>query len=223
MPRRTDGLYKPRIDLSKPLPPFAIIPEVLPGEYFALLDPNIIDPDLLPYYMISNFGRIWHKYTNHFMSTSWDGPGYRIAVLALKTGKSRTFRVHRLLMLTFRYYPGCEQMMINHKDGVKTHNYIDFPGIKDPDNLEWCDGSYNEKEAFRLGLKKPKYGSEHPLSTITEDQVAHICQLLQDRASGKNILTDKQIRESAGDVSEMQMRSIKQRICWNHVSKDYNF
>lgn len=223
MPRRTDGLYKPKIDINGPLPPIAIIPEVLPGEYFALLQPEVIDQDLLPYYMISNYGRIWHKFANHFMSTSWDGPGYRIAVLALKTGKSRTFRVHRLLMLTFRYYTGCENMMINHKDGVKTHNYIDFPGQQDPDNLEWCDGSYNEKEAFRLGLKHAKYGEDHPLSTITSEQVRQICSLLQDRHFGKNILTDKQIRESVGGVSEDQIRSIKQRKCWQKDSKDYIF
>ena len=56
------------------------VPEILPGEEFKLITDQAA-PNILPYYAISNFGRIWNIYENHFMRTSWDGPGYRIAVL----------------------------------------------------------------------------------------------------------------------------------------------
>ena len=221
MPRNPET-YKPMIDLEKGLCPIAIIPELLPNEYFLLIT-EIAAPNVLPYYMISNYGRIWHKYLHHFMRTSWDCinymEGYRIASLACKDGKNHSFRVHRLLMLTHRYFPGCENMMVNHIDGVKTHNYIDFPGKGD--NLEWCDGSYNEKEAFRLGLKKPKIGVDHPLSTMSEEDVIKLCQILEDKHNGKNNMRYRDIMKEL-KVSENQINYIKNINGWIHISKNFN-
>lgn len=206
---------QPKQDLDHPLAIFKI-PEMLPGEVFQMIT-DVAAPGVLPYYAISNFGRIWHIYNNKFMSTSWDGPGYRIAVLRLRNGLAHTFRVHRLLMMTFRYIEGCEDLMVNHMDGCKTRNYIDFPGIPNPDNLEWCNGSYNSTEAFRLGLKHAACGEKHGMAKLTDDLVRQICAHLEN----KN-LTCKQIADIVG-VKLHAVENIKYRGAWAHIAKDYNF
>ena len=57
--------------------------------------------------------------------------------------KTRTY--HRLLMETFVENPN-NYPCINHIDGNKLNNSLD--------NLEWCSISHNNKEAYRLGLRK---------------------------------------------------------------------
>jgi hypothetical protein len=204
---------QPKYDIDHPLAVY-FVPECLPGENFEMIT-DVAAPGVLPYYAISNYGRIWHIYDNHFMSTSWDGPGYRIAVLRLRNGRAHTFRVHRLLMMTHRYFEGCENMVINHIDGCKTRNYIDFPGISNPDNLEWCDMSYNMKEAHRIGLKKAKFGTDHPRAIMDEEVVKHVCELIV-----AGTYTPKQISEITG-VSIANYENIKYKKTWKHISKDY--
>ena len=55
------------------------IPEMLPNEIFLPIT-SVAAEDVLPYYSISNYGRIWHIFEKKFMSTAWDGGGYRMAV-----------------------------------------------------------------------------------------------------------------------------------------------
>ena len=111
--------------------------------------------------------------------------------------------------------PGCEKLVINHIDGCKTRNYVGFPGLENPDNLEWCDMSYNIKEAHRLGLKKAKFGEDHPNSVMTEEIVRHVCELIV--AGG---YTPKQISEITG-VSIANYENIKYKRTWRHISKEY--
>lgn len=54
-------------------------------------------------------------------------------------------RIHKLVAEAFIPNPN-NLPQINHIDGNKLNNNIK--------NLEWCDCSYNVKEAFRLGLNK---------------------------------------------------------------------
>lgn len=70
--------------------------------------------------------------------------GYYICTL-YKKGKGRTFKVHRLIAEAFIDNPD-NLPIINHKDGNKLNNLID--------NLEWCDYSHNNKEAYKQGLKE---------------------------------------------------------------------
>lgn len=204
-----------KYDINHP-PAIYFVPEALPGERFEMIT-DVAAPGVLPYYAISTYGRIWHIYANHFMSTSWDGPGYRIAVLRMRDGRAHTFRVHRLLMMTHRYIEGCENLVINHIDGCKTRNYIDFPGLQNPDNLEWCNMSYNIKEAHRIGLKKAKFGSDHPNSILNEEIVNKICKMLQD-----GNLKQTEIADILG-IPVNLVWNIKRRLTWKHISCNYNF
>lgn len=70
--------------------------------------------------------------------------GYERVILS-KNCKTKLYRVNRLVAQAFipnnNNYP-----IINHIDGNKRNNIVD--------NLEWCSYSHNNREAYRLGLKK---------------------------------------------------------------------
>ena len=66
--------------------------------------------------------------------------GYARVILS-----NKSYSVHRLVAEAFIPNPN-NLPIINHKDGNKQNNCID--------NLEWCDYSYNNKEAYRIGLNK---------------------------------------------------------------------
>jgi hypothetical protein len=77
----------------------------------------------------------------------------------MRSGKVFRKPLHRLLMETFK--PNKDNLpCINHIDGNILNNSLD--------NLEWCTYGHNEKEAYRLGLKKPawkdKTDIQHPNS-----------------------------------------------------------
>lgn len=62
-----------------------------------------------------------------------------------KSKKTKIIQVHKLIAITFLKNPN-NYLCINHIDGNKTNNLVY--------NLEYCTYSHNEKEAYRLGLKK---------------------------------------------------------------------
>lgn len=63
--------------------------------------------------------------------------------------KGKTYYNHRVVAKAF--IPNYDNLpCVNHKDGNKQNNCVE--------NLEWCTYSYNNKEAYRLGLKKSTKG-----------------------------------------------------------------
>jgi len=115
-------------------------------------------------YKISNFGRIYTKHKCRIKS-----PNIRIYIhanLYLK-GEVARFKVHRLVAEYFlkndNNFP-----QINHIDGNKHNNNV-F-------NLEWCNNSYNQKHAYRIGLKtgantNPVRGEKHYSHKLKEKEV----------------------------------------------------
>lgn len=72
--------------------------------------------------------------------------GYKIVKLYKDDKKTYTFSVHKLVAEAFLEKPSYAEC-VNHKDGNKLNNNVE--------NLEWCTYSYNNKEAIRMGLRKP--------------------------------------------------------------------
>lgn len=106
--------------------------------------------------MISNFGNV--------LSTKrkiWNGKGYYTKESAILKpienhkgyftvritfdDKKKTLPIHRLVALSFIQNPN-NLPQVNHIDGDKKNNNVK--------NLEWCDNSYNQLHAFRIGLHK---------------------------------------------------------------------
>ena len=110
-------------------------------------------PEYEGLYQVSNLGKIKslerYNYKGHHNLEKILKPvlcknGYYYVSLC-KNKKVKSFQVHRIVANTFlnnkNNYP-----CINHINGVKTDNRVE--------NLEFCTYSHNEKEAYRIGLKK---------------------------------------------------------------------
>lgn len=89
-------------------------------------------------YAITSCGRIWSYKTNRFRKTKIQRDGYELIELS-HLGVPKTYQVHRLVAEA--YIPNPDNLpQVNHKDEVKTNNYVN--------NLEWCDQSYNQKYSY---------------------------------------------------------------------------
>lgn len=94
--------------------------------------------ELFKGYSISTDGKVFsHKY-NRFMKTSirmGNGLSYERIGLSDSNKKRKTFSIHRLVCLTFKYNPDHENLTVNHMDENTLNNRID--------NLEWLSLSEN--------------------------------------------------------------------------------
>ena len=122
--------------------------------------------DIMPYYMISNYGRVYNTNSGTLLTPVPNHSGYLQVGLMTRTG--RVYRkIHRLVMMTFMYFTGCENYQVNHIDGDKTNNYIG--------NLEWCTAKENKRHSIITGLSDGLIGESNPKAKITENQARTIC------------------------------------------------
>ena len=169
-------------------------------EIFLPISPERV-PDVSDYYLISNYGRVWHKYKARFLSITIDTKGYAFIPLSTSHGM-KIMRIHRLVALHFLYQPGCEELLVNHKDGVKTNNYVN--------NLEWVTYSGNMRHAIETGLANSSFSYD-------DETIKRICEMLQ--AGDK---TFQQISTELG-VSYTLVQAINQRRVHTDISDKYVF
>lgn len=86
-------------------------------------------------YAITENGEVWSYKRRKFLKPRNCSSGYLFITLC-KDGEQKHRMVHRLVAEAFLPNPDPENLIqVNHKDEVKTHNYVS--------NLEWCDRKYN--------------------------------------------------------------------------------
>ena len=125
------------------------------------------------FYQVSNLGRvksldrfdrIHHHWKGKMLKLAMSRGGY-LAVELNKNGKASKKSVHRLVAEVFVPNP-LNKSMVNHLDGIKTHNT--------PDNLEWCTDSENKYHAYRNGLNKGPRGELQGSHKLTWDDIHYI-------------------------------------------------
>lgn len=95
---------------------------------------------------VSNFGRVRRVQDKQPVYIKINDLGYK-TINYRYNGCNKSQFVHRLVMLNFDYIPGCEKLLVNHKDGDPNNNFLN--------NLEWVTHVENMHHA-RL-LKDTKY------------------------------------------------------------------
>ena len=99
-----------------------------------------------PNYTIFSDGRVMSHYYERFISCKGDKNGYLRVGLTNASGL-KTFKVHRVILQTFRPVEGMEALEVNHINGNKTDNRVE--------NLEWVTTLENIQHAIKTGLRSP--------------------------------------------------------------------
>lgn len=135
-----------------------------------------------PHYSISKDGEVYsNKSKKKLKANLSSSSGYYTVYV---DGKNRL--LHRLLAKTFIPNPN-NLPCINHKDGCKTNNHLN--------NLEWCNYSYNNKHAYKTGLKRHWFTTgentpRHKLTQIEIDYIKHNHKPY-DKTCGTKALAEK--------------------------------
>lgn len=174
-----------------------------PYEIFIKVSSKIV-PGIKDYYWISNYGNLYSSFKNGLINPGIDSKGYYYAALATDHG-SKNMRIHRLVLMTFSYFPGCENTIINHLDGIKTNCFVW--------NLEWSTFSDNVTHAYNFGLIS-RYSKNRSLSNT---EVENICILLSE-----NKLSCVEIANMF-NINVDMIYSIKNRRSYLDISEKYIF
>lgn len=200
--------------------PIYFVPTIddCPPEEFRDITSEMV-PGVNPYYMISSYGRVWHKYLAKFLSVAMDTKGYLFIPLSSDHGQ-QICRIHRLVLSAFCPIPNWQMLNVNHKNGIRSDDHIW--------NLEWTTQSENMIHAFKTGLN-----GAHKRGNVSDEQVHEICKLLEDRNNTINAIADKvgvpytivlaiQGKRAHTDISDsynIQSRKINSNLTYDEVKQ----
>ena len=115
-------------------------------------------------YKIDENGNVFSVRNNKFLKRMTFPSGYEYVHLCNGKGKTKLFRVHRLVAEAFIPNPD-NSPEVNHKDGNKQNNSVD--------NLEWCTNLENIQHSVKTGLRNAK-GENNPSAKLTAKDVENI-------------------------------------------------
>lgn len=113
----------------------------------------------------------------------------------------KTFLSHRIIAITFIDNPN-NLPFINHKDGDKKNNHFV--------NLEWCTNQENATHAKVNGLLRPRIGSKHGMSKISE---VDVCEIRRLKSIG---ITHVNLAKQFG-IGKSMVGYIVNKQNWKHV------
>lgn len=189
-----------------------VVKQIYPDDF--VLIPDWVVPNIRPiYYANPKSGLIYNSYTKSFLpSYIFYNKDKYITIHILTDYGSICVQPHRIILTMFNYIPGCENLDVNHKDGVKYHNNLS--------NLEWVDRSQNIQHALKTGLFN--VGETRQNSILTNVEVEQICQYISEGKKNAEII--ELMPETAQKcVIRNTLQNIRNRHCWTHISDKYDF
>ncbi len=199
--------------ISKPVIEFYIpqVIEFLPIEEYR---PININNEFITYdYLISNYGNIYSNKTNKILSQYIDENRYHRISLQIKN-KRLSFKVSRLVLMTFNPILTPELYQANHKNGNKSEN-----GIW---NLEWTTQIENIYHAYMTGLINNGLYKKHSSTYLNDIKVHEICNYLQDGYNYNQICEFMNIDKNEYRRFKDIIHSIVTKDAWKYISKNYN-
>ena len=193
--------------------PIFFRPEDAPiDEHFVPLS-NSVAPDVMPYYAISNYGRLLNYKSGKVLKPNYRPNGYEYYCLAAENSKTgqKKYSTNRMVMKTFKPVDNMEDLEANHINGNKAENYVD-KRMEDgslKSNLEWSTPSSNCKHRDETGLghKGTEFGASFEDATKIRE--------LYNQGYSYN------------DIMNLYYPSLSvpaiQNICRNRVYKDPNY
>ena len=164
-------------------------------------------------YLVSNYGKVWDTYMNQFAPVQIVRGYTMVSVTCYKNDNTIYYAkmgMHRMVMAAFKYFPGCENMEVNHLDTTLYNGALCNWLCK----LEWCTRKENMEYASSLG-HMTHLAEEAPNSKFTNDQVREMCEMFEQ---GKGVTeVAKKFNANTGTV-----QSIKNGKNYSSISKDYN-
>lgn len=193
-------------------------PFSLPNEFFRQVSQFF--PDVVDYYWISSWGRLYNAKTGYLVPFSVNKKGYYTYSLRRKQeyidqGMYPTYSVgaHILVCTCFVGPKPGPEYQVNHKDFIRNNNYYE--------NLEWLTLVDNIKYSHQAG----NYwnGDTYVNAKYTDVQARAVCEMLQQGIDDYHIISQQlfgcELNQSIKDF----IRSIHIRRHWTHISKDYDF
>lgn len=139
---------------------FFLPDDIQKGEDFEPIT-DIEAKDILPYYAISNYGRVMNIKSGKIIKPNLRPNGYQYVCLAANNCKNgqKKYSVHRLVLKKFEPVDNMDQLTVNHKDLDKTNNCVNkiMPDGSIYSNIEWATMKENiihaEKNNVRIHNK----------------------------------------------------------------------
>lgn len=166
-------------------------------EYRPIFSPN---DNICPYYLISRKGQIYSQFSGRFLAQITTDRGYKVVSLDTVEGNRIQRRVHRLVMTTYHYFPGCEELEVDHVFGDKSDNW--------DEHLAWVTPKENTNRAINLGLRSSKW-EDNPKAKITRDIALDAAQMV---ASG---LSDQDVFNKYPQITFYMLQNIIQGNTWD--------
>jgi hypothetical protein len=149
-------------------------------------------------YSVSNRGNVINNKTGKFIKPHYDGKYYTVRLT--HHGKTKSYKLHRLVAKYFIPNNDESKNQVNHKNGLKCDNCFD--------NLEYTTGSENMIHSVLNGLK--------PKTVVLKLETVHeICRLI-----ALNKFTASEIADIVG-CSKYNVKNIKSKAAWSYISNQY--